>query len=265
MSRFFNTFVRTVAAALWVLLAVSVNAADVDVDPKLEAVRAKISGMFDAIQPENVNPSPLDGWYLIQKGPIVAYVSEDGRYLLQGDLIDLDNSVNLTEQSRAETRRVLLKSLDDEDAILFSPAEPKYTVTVFTDVDCTYCRKLHNEIDEYMGQGIAIRYVLYPRNGPASRAWSTSEDILCSRDRNGALTAAKLDREFQTSKCDASMLTQHYTLGQDVGLSGTPAIVFEDGKMVQGYMTPAALGARLAQDGQGQYALIFAAVFEVLF
>lgn len=250
MSRLFNTFVQTVAAALLALLAVSVNAADVD--PKLEAVRAKISGMFDAIQPENVNPSQLDGWYLIQKGPIVAYVSEDGRYLLQGDLIDLESSVNLTEESRAETRRVLLKSLDDEDAILFSPAEPKYTVTVFTDVDCTYCRKLHSQIDEYMSQGIAIRYVLYPRNGPASRAWSTSEDILCSRDRNTALTAAKLDREFQTSKCDASMLTQHYTLGQDVGLSGTPAIVFEDGNIVQGYLPPAALGARLETNGSGQ-------------
>jgi thiol:disulfide interchange protein DsbC len=125
-------------------------------------------------------------------------------------------------------------------------------VTVFTDVDCTYCRKLHNEIDEYMGQGIAIRYVLYPRNGPASRAWSTSEDILCSRDRNSALTAAKLDREFQTSKCDASMLTRHYTLGQDVGLSGTPAIVFEDGKMVQGYLNPSALGARLEQANSGE-------------
>jgi len=226
-----------------VLLAVSVNAADVD--PNLEAVRTKISTMFDAIQPEHINPSPLDGWYMIQKGSIVAYVSEDGRYLLQGDLIDLDSSVNLTERSRADSRRVLVNSLDDEDAILFSPSEPKYSVTVFTDVDCTYCRKLHSQIDEYMSQGIAVRYVLYPRNGPASRAWSTSEDVLCSRDRNSALTAAKLGREFQTSKCDASMLTRHYTLGQDIGLSGTPAIVLEDGEMVQGYLTPEALSARL--------------------
>ena len=87
--------------------------------------------------------------------------------------------------------------------------------------------------------------MLYPRNGPASRAWTTSEDVLCSRDRNGALTAAKLDREFQTSKCDASMLTRHYTLGQEVGLSGTPAIVLEDGTLIGGYVTPTALGARL--------------------
>ena len=250
MSRFFKPFVQTVAAALLVLLAVGVNAADVD--PKLEAVRTKISGMFEFIDPENVNQSPMDGWYTIQKGSVVAYVSDDGRYLLQGDLIDLESSVNLSEQSRSDSRRVLMKSLDDEDAILFSPAEPKYSVTVFTDVDCTYCRKLHSQIDEYMSQGIAVRYVLYPRNGPASRAWTTSEDVLCSRDRNSALTAAKLDRAFQTSKCDASILTRHYTLGQDIGLSGTPAIVLEDGTLIGGYVTPAALVSRLKVAGAGQ-------------
>jgi thiol:disulfide interchange protein DsbC len=118
-------------------------------------------------------------------------------------------------------------------------------VTVFTDVDCTYCRKLHAQIDEYMAEGIAIRYVLYPRNGPASRAWTTSEDVWCAKDRNRALTAAKMDREFETSKCDASMLTRHYTLGRDIGLTGTPAIVLEDGTLIAGYLPPSALGARL--------------------
>ena len=250
MNRFFTPFALAVAAALLALLTVGANAADVD--PKLEAVRTKISGMFEFIDPEHVNQSPMDGWYTIQKGSIVAYVSEDGRYLLQGDLIDLESSVNLSEQSRADSRRVLVNSLDDADAITFSPAEPKYSVTVFTDIDCTYCRKLHSQIDEYMSQGIAVRYVLYPRNGPASRAWSTSEDVLCSRDRNSALTAAKLDRAFQTSKCDASMLTRHYSLGQDIGLSGTPAIVLEDGTLIGGYVTPDALSSRLQTAGVAQ-------------
>ena len=130
-------------------------------------------------------------------------------------------------------------------AILFSPGEVKHSVTVFTDIDCGYCRKLHAQIDGYLERGIEVRYVLYPRNGPASRAWSTSEDVWCSRDRGKALTAAKLDREFQTSKCDASMISTHYMLGQDVGLSGTPAIVFEDGTLVGGYLPPAALASRL--------------------
>ena len=248
MNRLFDTIARSFAAASLLVLAASVQAADVD--SQLESVRAKVSAMFDMIDPENVNLSPLDGWFTIQKGSVVAYISADGRYLLQGDLIDLDLQVNLSEQSRTDSRRKLVGGLEDDESILFSPAEVKHSVTVFTDVDCTYCRKLHAQIDDYMDRGIAIRYVLYPRNGPASRAWSTSEDVLCSRDRNAALTAAKLDREFETSKCDTSMLTRHFTLGQDIGLNGTPAIVFEDGTMVAGYLAPAALSMRLEMAGQ---------------
>jgi thiol:disulfide interchange protein DsbC len=241
-SRIFSRYL--LAASLLGLAALSSAA---DVDPKLEEVRTKVSEMFESIEAKHVNLSPIDGWYTIQKGSVVAYISDDGRYLLQGDLIDLDQQVNLSEQSRSVSRRVLVSELNDEQSILFSPAEVKHSVTVFTDIDCAYCRKLHSQIDEYLDRGIAIRYVLYPRNGPASRAWSTSEDVWCSRDRNSALTAAKLDREFETSKCDASMITRHYTLGQDIGLSGTPAIVLEDGTMISGYMPPEALGSRLDQ------------------
>ena len=221
------------------------TAAAADVDPNLDEVRAKVSSMFETIDPEHVTASPVDGWYTVQKGSIIAYISADGRYLLQGDLIDLDRQVNLSEESRNDLRRELVSALDDEDSILFSPAKPEYSVTVFTDVDCTYCRKLHSQIDEYLAEGIAIRYVLYPRNGPASRAWTTSEDVWCAPDRNRALTAAKLDREFETSKCDTSMLTRHYTLGRNIGLTGTPAIVLEDGTLIGGYLPPTALLARL--------------------
>ncbi len=241
MSRFTSTF-----KLLTVLALSGVTAAHAaDTDPGLAEVQAKISEMFEAIEPNDVSTSPVDGWYTVQKGSIVAYVSEDGRYLLQGDLIDLDLNVNLSELSRNDSRRELVGALEDAQAILFSPGEVKHSVTVFTDIDCGYCRKLHAQIDGYLERGIEVRYVLYPRNGPASRAWSTSEDVWCSRDRGKALTAAKLDREFQTSKCDASMISTHYMLGQDVGLSGTPAIVFEDGTLVAGYLPPAALASRL--------------------
>ena len=229
---------------LLTLLGVSAASA-ADTDPKLAAVQEKVSSMFETIEPKHVSRSPVDGWYTVHKGSIVAYISEDGRYLLQGDLIDLDRNINLSEVSRNDTRRELVSALKDEQAILFSPSDVKHSVTVFTDVDCTYCRKLHAQIDGYLEHGIEVRYVLYPRNGPASPAWSTSEDVWCSRDRGEALTAAKLDRQFQTSKCDASMVSTHYILGRDIGLSGTPAIVFEDGTLVGGYLPPAALASRL--------------------
>ncbi len=220
----------------------SVIAAD---DAELEAVRDKMNAMFGEIAPENVSRSPVDGWYTVHKGSIVAYVSEDGRYLLQGDMIDLDRQVNLSEQTRNESRREVMSSITDDQVILFSPAEVKHTVTVFTDVDCTYCRKLHGQMDEYLAAGIQIRYLLYPRNGPASRSWNTSEDVWCARDRNSALTAAKLDRSFETNKCDASAISKHYMLGQSVGLTGTPAIVFEDGTLLSGYLPPESLASRL--------------------
>lgn len=201
--------------------------------------------MFDEIGAENVSESPVDGWYTVHKGSVVAYVSEDGRYLLQGDLIDLDQQLNLTELTRTETRRTLMSTIDNDQTILFSPVDPKYRVTIFTDVDCTYCRKLHSQIDEYLAAGIAIRYMLYPRNGPASTSWATSERVWCARDRNRALTSAKLDSDFETQKCDASAVSQQYMLGQDIGLTGTPAIVFDDGTLVSGYLPPAALASRL--------------------
>ncbi len=232
-------------AALAMVLIGPVQAAD---DPELEAVRDRISGMFESIGPEDIGYSPIDGWYEVQKGSVVAYVSDDGRYLLQGDIIDLDHWVNLTEQSRNEARRDIMMSLENDRSIVFSPEEVKHTVTVFTDVDCGYCRKLHAEIDQYMEQGIQVRYLLYPRNGPASKAWTTSEDVWCARDRNAALTAAKLGRQFETNKCDSTMVTNHYMLGRDIGLTGTPAIVLEDGTLIGGYMPPAALAMRLEQN-----------------
>ena len=209
--------------------------------------RERLAGLFESIAPEDIKRSPIDGWYMIQKGSVLAYISKDGRYLLQGDLIDLENQVNLSEESRTDARRELMAQLDDSEVILFSPDDVKYTVSVFTDVDCTYCRRLHSQIEQYMANGIEVRYLLYPRGGPASAAWNTSEAVWCAKDRGEALTLAKLDREFDSSKCDASIVQQHYVLGQEVGLSGTPAIVLEDGELIAGYLPPDALKARLQQ------------------
>lgn len=243
MSRILNTYFRLLAATTVILLAATSLASETDAN--LEAVRAKISGMFSFIEAEDVGPSPIEGWYTVQRGSIVAYISEDGQYLLQGDLIDLDSQVNLSEKARSNTRRELVSTLENDDTILFSPADAKHSVTVFTDVDCTYCRKLHSEIDGYMDLGIEVRYVLYPRNGPASKTWTTSEDVLCASDRGSALTAAKRDREFKTTKCETGTLTRHYSLGRDIGLSGTPAIILEDGTLIGGYMSPEALSMRI--------------------
>ena len=237
--------IRLLVAAAALFAVVPASAQSTDPDPELTQVRQKVNGMFQAISPEDVNPSPIDGWYTIHRGSVIAYISADGRYLLQGDMIDLDRSVNLSDVIRNDSRRELMANIGDEDVIAFSPAEVKYSISVFTDVDCTYCRRLHNQIDEYLAYGIEIRYLMYPRNGPSSPAWATAEDVWCSNDRNGALTAAKADRKFASTNCDSSMIDNHYSLGQEVGLTGTPAIVFDDGTLISGYLPPDQLKARL--------------------
>ena len=235
-----------IAAFGMLLLAGSpapVAAAD---DAELEQVRNKVSGMFDEIEPEHVRASPVDGWYTIRKGAIVAYISGDGRYLLQGDLIDLDAQTNLSEVERNEARLEMLGNIPKERMIVFSPETTRFAVTVFTDIDCTYCRRFHAQIDEYMAQGIEVRYLLYPRNGPKTESWAKAEQVWCADDRNEALTLAKLDREFKTRSCNPSVVHEHYAVGQDVGLRGTPAIVLEDGTLVSGYLPPLELTQALA-------------------
>jgi thiol:disulfide interchange protein DsbC len=231
-------------ALLLSLQSAGVHAADVS--PELAAVREKVSGLFDEIQPEHVFPGPIDGWYTIRKGAIIAYISANGRYLMQGDLIDLDDQVNLSENERDNARSEMMSAIPDSNTIVFSPKEVKYRVSVFTDVDCTYCRRLHSQIDQYLAKGIEVRYLLYPRNGPTSAAWATAEKVWCAKDRNNALTLAKLDQDFSAPSCDSATVSQHYAAGQDVGLRGTPAIVFDDGTLVSGYLPPNQLEARLA-------------------
>lgn len=247
MSRTLHFGSKILAAVAATLMFAALAEAQDD-DATLDAVRAKITAMFESIDAENINQGPIDDWYTIQQGSIVAYVSGDGRYLLQGDIIDLESQVNLTEQSRNEARRDLMATFGDDKTILFSPSEIKHSVTIFTDVDCTYCRRMHSQIDEYLDAGIQVRYLLYPRNGPASKSWSTSEEVWCADDRSEALTAAKLDRGFETNQCDASMISDHYVLGRDIGLSGTPAIVLQDGTLIVGYLAPAQLSMRLQQN-----------------
>jgi len=241
-----NILIQLVALAAIAFTDAAALAADDGAD--LEQVRQKLGEMFDTIDPEDVKTSPVDGWYMIQKGSDIAYVSGDGRYLLQGDIIDLDRQVNLSEISRNEARRDLMASVEDDQTIMFSPEEVKYSVTVFTDIECSYCRRLHAQIDEYMDLGIEVRYMLYPRNGPASRSWNTSEDVWCSADRANALTMAKLDRKVEAMACDSSAVQEHYVIGRGVGLNGTPAIVLVDGTLIGGYMAPVQLAEALEQN-----------------
>ncbi|HEX2140273.1 MAG TPA: DsbC family protein [Woeseiaceae bacterium] len=235
----------TIALSLAALPAAAQSPAADEAAPGLETARAKAVATFNEVRPEHVQPSPVPGWYTIRKGTLIAYISGDGKYLFQGDLIDIDDEISLTEVARNEARLEMMEAVPEERTIVFAPDEVKHVLSVFTDVDCTYCRRFHSQIDEYLEQGIEVRYLLYPRNGPESESWTTAERVWCAADRKEALTLAKLDREFESKTCDASIIHDHYALGQEVGLRGTPALVLEDGTLISGYVPPVELSQRM--------------------
>jgi len=209
-----------------------------EVSAELQKARETVAEMFAGIEEDDVYESDIPGWFTVRRGAIVAYISADGRYLLQGDIIDLENSVNLSEKDRNHSRVKMMSAVADDQVITFSPDTVRHTISVFTDIDCTYCRRLHSQIDEYMAEGIEVRYLLYPRSGPNTESWTKAEQVWCSDDQNSALTLAKLDQTVDASSCDTSIINRHYAIGQDVGLRGTPAIVLSDGTLFSGYLPP---------------------------
>lgn len=214
-------------------------------DDDLERVRSELTERFPQLDAASITKGPVPGFFQIRQGVLVAYVTTDGRYLFQGDLIDMETQTNLTEAAMNGERKRLLAALPDEDAIVFSPDKPTHTVAVFTDIDCTFCRKLHREIGAYNDAGIAVRYLLYPRSGPGNASWAKAERVWCAPDRNDALTRAKNDQPVEAPACEAGMVNRHFELGHEIGLRGTPAIVTETGELVSGYLPPAQLLQRL--------------------
>jgi thiol:disulfide interchange protein DsbC len=212
-------------------------------DPRVE-VAAHIPGA----RPEELRATAVPGIYELVRGADIVYVSADGKYAFTGDLVELASNNNLTEQHRRELRAKAIGAFPESDMLVFGPTDPKYTVTVFTDVDCPYCRKLHSQIALYNHLGIRVRYLLYPRTGPNTVAWTKAEQVWCSPDRKAALTRAKLGEELNTKPCANNPVARSYALGQDLALEGTPAIVMPNGEMLPGYVPPDVLAQHL-KDG----------------
>ncbi len=211
------------------------------VDPRVE-LASKIPG----VKPDELRESPIPGIYELAKGTDIAYVTDDGKYAISGDLIDVASNDNLTEKTRRAERARLVSAVPESQMVIFGPRDPKYTVTVFTDVDCAYCRKLHSQIADYNRLGIRVRYMFYPREGPNTESWEKAEEVWCSPNRMEALTRAKRDESIQGPKhCAGSPVAREYALGQDIGVRGTPAIVLSDGEMLPGYLPPAMLAQHL--------------------
>jgi thiol:disulfide interchange protein DsbC len=185
-------------------------------------------------EPTSIVKSPIEGLYEVTVPPRIFYVSADGRYVLLGNLIDINSRKNLTQEKEGLARVAALDKMGEASMIVFAPKQVKHTITVFTDIDCGYCRKLHNEIEQYNKLGIKVRYMAYPRAGIGSGSYKKAVSVWCAKDKNKAMTTAKNGGNVPSKECD-NPVEQQFQLGQELGVNGTPALVLENGQIYPGY------------------------------
>ena len=206
--------------------------------------RAAIAGLVPGLTAKDVRPSAIEGLYEVAIGSQIVYVTGDRKYLFKGDIVDLATNESLTEARRSGLRLDEMGELEDAQMVIFGPKNAAHTITVFTDIDCTYCRKLHREIDQINARDIRVRYVFYPRFGPGSESWAKADAVWCSDDRQSALTRAKNGEIVEAEECPTPV-AEHYALGNKIGVRGTPAILMEDGELLPGYVPAAELAKYL--------------------
>lgn len=223
-------------AYLLVLLAAVATSAGADADLE-QRLAAKVKTILPDAEIQAISASPIPGMYEVIVNGDLLYLTGDGRYALQGDLMDLEQRRNLSEDRRSEVRRLALAAVDVNKTIEFAAENPKHVLYVFTDVDCGYCRRMHSEIDQLLQGGIGVRYLAYPRAGLGSESYDKTVSVWCAKDRKQALTDAKLGRSVKPAKCDSRVADQ-FKLGQHLGVKGTPATFLENGEQVGGYIPP---------------------------
>jgi len=201
-------------------------------------IRTRVVAKLHGASPADVVATPIPGLYEVTMGGLVTYVSEDGKYLVSGNVYDLDSQVNLTASRRNAARATALASVREDQMIIFSPPNPKMTVTVFTDVDCGFCRKFHSQIASVNKAGVQVRYMMFPRTGPGTESWKKAEYVWCAADRKDALTRAKKGEPIKGKACGDAVIKAQYEMGSDLGVEGTPAIFTQSGDYIGGYMTP---------------------------
>lgn len=223
---------------LLALLSGPVAAADTDID----RLRNNLAKTFPEAAQGELRPAPLPGFYELVLDARVYYVSADGKHLFLGDIVDVKSRTNLTENARQALAKRLIGEIGEKDMIVIAPKETHSTITVFTDVDCPYCARLHQDVPELNRNGIKVRYLLYPRAGKGSETYRRSVAVWCASDRVKAIGIAKNGGQLDLKTC-ANPVDSHYRLGERLDINGTPTIFLENGKKIPGYVPAAQLTA----------------------
>jgi len=237
--------------SLFGALALAALSTGASADPAAEQkVKDALKAFAPGVQIDAVAPSPMPGVYEVITSGHIAYVSADGKYLIRGDLVDMTSKREITNERTGELRKVALDAIPDSKHIVYPAKQAKHEITVFTDIDCGYCRKLHAHMSEYNDRGITVKYLFFPRAGLASDSYNKAVSVWCAADRGKALTDAKSGHDPEVKTCD-NPVTEEFQLGVKVGVAGTPAIFAESGAQIGGYLTPDQMMSKLESLKQG--------------
>lgn len=198
-----------------------------------DAIERRMAEVVPTLTPDEIQESGMPGVYEVRYGTDIFYVSEDGRFLLQGSLIDLETRENLTEKSRRSVRAAIFAAIPDDELTVFVPErEVRFVINIFTDPNCPFCRQLHDEMQTYLNAGVKVRYFMYPVLGRQSP--TIMRDIWCSESRTDAMDLAKAGRAVPSADCPTPA-DQHLALGRELGITGTPATITGGGQLISGY------------------------------
>ncbi len=222
---------------LFVLTCATTVAADANDDA---AVRNALAKLFPNQPDATLHDTPLPGMREVVVGTQVLYMSHDGRYVLAGPLVDSETGENLTERRVASARADLLRDSEQVQRYRWAGEGNARTITVVTDIDCPYCRRLHKDIPKYNAAGIAVEYVMLPRSGKDTPSYFKTVGAACATQPEDAITAAMNGEKTVEQSCE-NPIDEHMALARALGVTSTPTIVLDDGRMVLGQKSPEAL------------------------
>jgi thiol:disulfide interchange protein DsbC len=213
----------------------------------VEKIQAKLKEVIPNAPAAIIEKSPVAGVYQVSVGPNVIYMSADAKYLFNGSLVDLTTRENLTEMAKNTARMQALSKMDEASMVVFpAKGKAKHTLTVFTDIDCPYCKKFHNDVATLNENGISVRYLAFPRSGPETPSYHKMVSIWCAKDRVKAMDDAKKGKDVAQAKCENPIMEQMIQ-AQNFGISGTPTLILDNGQMIPGYVPAQELIQALGQ------------------
>ncbi|MGD2053896.1 MAG: DsbC family protein [Gammaproteobacteria bacterium] len=234
MNRFLHIFI-------FAFMAVAFSQAHAG-ESDIAELKQALSKRLPQFEVTYIDKTPIEGVYQVIIGGQVIYMTRDARYMIDGNLVDLATKKNYSEDAMSVIRLSEIDKLGEDDMVVYTPETIRHTITVVTDIDCPYCRRLHSEMDQYMAGGVKVRYIFMPLKGQGD--YRTTVSVWCAKDQNEALDMAKAGADVEAKDCD-NPIDEHLKVARNLGVRGTPAIILQNGSMLPGYVPASKLLSEL--------------------